>query len=146
MKKIFGLLLFAIALLTADIALAQTIKAVDNSQNAGRVEWVSRHINVGKVPLGVPVSGEFEVKNISRENLMLLQVRSNCHCTWVEWPQEPIPPGKSGIIKATYDAEREGEFYRLILVNTNFDPNQAITFALAGNVEKTQESAATSKQ
>jgi hypothetical protein len=136
MKKIILFFVLLCALMLALEADAQTLKAVDDSQNSGKVEWINRSENTGKVPFGVPVVREFRMKNISRENLMLLQVRSTCHCVTVDWTREPIAPGKTGFIRVTYDAQREGDFYKIISVNTNFDPTQAVPFAISGKVDK----------
>lgn len=141
MKKITRSLLCVIALLTASVAYSQTIKAVDNSQNAGKVEWLNRQADTGKIPFGVPVTREYKLKNISHETLMILQVRSACHCTTVEWSGEPIQPGETGVIKATYDAQREGEFYKIITVSTNFDPAQSVPLALTGKVDRSSDAA-----
>ena len=140
MKNIVALLFCATTLLTN--AAAQHLKAVDDSQNAGKVEWVNRSENVGKTPFGVPVTREFHLKNISRENLLVLQVRSVCSCVSAEWSQEPVRPGKTGVIKVTYDAQKEGDFYKIVMVSTNFDPNQTVPLALIGKVEKSQEASA----
>ena len=49
------------------------------------------------------VSHEFTVKNVSDKAIIILNVVSSCGCTAVEWTKEPIAPGKSGKVKATYD-------------------------------------------
>lgn len=139
MKKITCLLFCAAAFLTANVAQAQKLKAVDDSRNAGKVEWLDRQADFGKIPFGVPATREFKVKNVSQENLLILQARGTCFCTSVEWSQEPIPPGQTGVIKATYDAQREGDFYKIIIVSTNFDPNQSVPFALIGKVDRKLE-------
>jgi Protein of unknown function (DUF1573) len=135
MKNTLKIYLTATMLFMICNANAQTMKSVDNSLNAGKVSWLSQQINAGKVPFGIPVSREFEVKNISTESLMILQVKSSCHCTVTEWSKEPVEPGKSTKIKVTYDAEREGDFYRIVTVLTNFDTNQSVPLALTGKVE-----------
>jgi hypothetical protein len=139
MKKMLRFFLCAIALTTAATLSAQTLKGVDDSQNAGKVEWVTRQANAGTIAFGVPFTHEFKVKNISSENLHILQVRSTCHCTSVEWAQEPIRPGGTGIIKATYDSQREGDFFKVIMVSTNFDPAQTVPLAISGKVDKKLE-------
>ena len=139
MKKITFLLTLAVALLAATVSFAQKLSAVDNSQNAGKVEWLNRQADFGKIPFGVPVTREFKVKNISRENLMILQVRTTCSCTSVMWSQEPIPPGQTGVIIATFDAQREGDFYKVLAVSTNFDPAQSVPLALTGKVDRKLE-------
>jgi hypothetical protein len=140
MKNIICLFFCAVAL-TTNLA-AQQLKAVDDSQNAGKVEWLNRSENVGKTPFGVPVTKEFYVKNVSRENLMILQVRSVCSCVSAEWSQEPVAPGKTSTLKVTYDAQKEGDFYKIVMVSTNFDPNQTVPLALIGKVDKSQEASA----
>lgn len=139
MKKVIRFISCIVALTTATFSFAQTLKAVDDTQNAGKVEWVNRSENTGKIPFGTPVTREFKVKNISKENLMLLQVRTTCYCVTLDWSREAIRPGETGVIRATYDAQREGDFYKIIAVNTNFDPNQSVPFAFTGKVDKKLE-------
>ncbi len=139
MKHFFKLSLLFCSLLFASITTAQTLKAVDNSLNAGKVEWLDRQITTGNVPFGKAVTREFRVKNISNENILILQVKSTCHCTTTEWEQNPIAPGETGIIKVTYDSQKEGDFYRIVSVLTNFDSMQSIPLALIGKVDKKQE-------
>lgn len=135
MKNLASLLLLvACALLLSMTAQAQSLKTVDNSQNAGKVEWLDRQLNTGNVPFGQPVAREFRLKNISSENLLILQVKSTCHCTIAEWSSNPIEPGQTGTIKVIYDGEKEGDFYRIVSVTTNFDSMQSIPLALVGKV------------
>lgn len=131
--KLLSTSILALVLLTASLS-AQTVKTVDNSLNAGKVEWLSRQINAGDVPFGAPVSRDFELKNVSTENLMILQVKSGCHCTVAEFSKEPVAPGQSTTIKVTYDGQKEGEFYRIVTVVTNFDTAQSVPLILTGKV------------
>ncbi len=137
MKKI--VMLCALILATVFQLSAQTLKPVDDSQNAGKVEWLNRQVNTGNIPYGVPVTHEFKLRNISKENLMIFQVRTTCHCTSVDWSREPVPPGETTVIRATYDAQREGEFYKILAVSTNFDPAQSVPLAIMGKVDKKVE-------
>jgi len=134
MKNMLKSFLTLTLLLSIQFAFAQSI-AADNSLNAGKVQWLQNQINTGSVPFGMPVSREFEVKNIGTENLMILQVKSGCFCTLAEWSKEPVEPGHSAKIKVTYDSQREGEFYRIVTVMTNFDTIQAVPLALKGKVD-----------
>ncbi len=70
MNQFFKLSLLFCSLLLATKSTAQTLKSVDNSQNAGKVEWLDRQITTGNVPFGQPVTREFKVKNISSENFI----------------------------------------------------------------------------
>lgn len=131
MKKVFFTL---VCVLLWQFSDAQNVKTVDNSLNAGKVEWLQRQINAGSVPYGQPVSREFEIKNISTENLMILSVKSSCHCAVAEFSKEPVAPGAITKIKVTYDALKEGDFYKIVTVLTNFDAVQALPLILTGKV------------
>ncbi|MBN8677805.1 MAG: DUF1573 domain-containing protein [Chitinophagales bacterium] len=139
MKHLITLSIVFLSFWTASSVKAQTLKAVDNSQNAGKVEWLDRQVTTGNVPFGTPVTREFRFKNISSENLLILQVKSSCHCTVAEWDHNPVEPGKTGVIKISYDAQKEGDFYRIVSVITNFDSMQSIPLALVGKVDKKPE-------
>lgn len=104
------------------------------SLNAGKVVWQQRKTDMGKIKFGVPAACIFDVQNISSDTLILQNIRVGCHCTSVEWTKTPIAPGQSGVIKATYDAQKEGPFYKIITVATNFDPQQPVALTLVGTV------------
>jgi hypothetical protein len=139
MKHLFRFSFITLAILLSCRLAAQTLKAVDNSQNAGKVEWLDRQITTGNVPFGTPVTGEFKFKNISTENLLILQVKSSCHCTVTDWDRSPVAPGQTGVIKVIYDSQKEGDFYRIVSVLTNFDSMQGVPLALNGKVDKKPE-------
>ena len=52
-----------------------------------------------------PVSCTFTFKNISDKPILLLQAVSSCGCTTTEWTREPLQPGKTGTVSATFDNE-----------------------------------------
>lgn len=56
-----------------------------------------------------PVSCTFTVKNISDKPLAIYNVVSSCGCTDVKWTREPIAPGKTGTVSATYSND-EGAY------------------------------------
>lgn len=49
-----------------------------------------------------PVTAEFTVKNVSSDPMVIYNVVTSCGCTNVEWTRQPVKPGESGKIKATY--------------------------------------------
>lgn len=110
------------------------MKIGDPTKNAGKVEWLPMQIEAGDIPFGIPLEKQYEVKNISTEDLIILDVKSGCHCTVVDWSKDPIPPGKSGLVKITFDALRVGEFYKIIAITTNFDPEVSIALSMVGKV------------
>lgn len=63
----------------------------------------------------------FQISNIGNEDLLIKDVRTDCGCTVVTWTHDPIRPGESGTISATFDAEMLGHFSKHIAVYTNTD-------------------------
>jgi hypothetical protein len=122
-------------LLTMPIkALSQEIKLDDLTDNNGKVEWAWR-VSVGEVPFDKPVTAVFTIKNISSDTLIIQNVQTACHCTVPEYPHEPILPGQTAYIKATYDARSEGQFFKTVSVSTNFDLYRIVTLAMLGTVK-----------
>lgn len=56
-----------------------------------------------------PLSCTFTVTNNGKEPLVIYEVVSSCGCTDVTWTREPLQPGKSGTISATFKNE-DGPF------------------------------------
>ena len=56
-----------------------------------------------------PLTCTFTVTNNGTEPLVLFEVVSSCGCTDVTWTREPLQPGKSGTISATFKNE-DGPF------------------------------------
>jgi hypothetical protein len=52
-----------------------------------------------------PQTCTFSVKNIGKEPIAIYEVVTSCGCTDAQWTREPILPGKSGAISATYKNE-----------------------------------------
>lgn len=49
-----------------------------------------------------PVSCTFTLKNIGNKPIVIYNAVTTCGCTKAEWTKEPILPGKTGTISATY--------------------------------------------
>jgi len=92
----------------------------------------------GTIPEGPAVSYDFEFKNIGKEPIILSGVQASCGCTTPTWTKEPIAPGKSGKVSATYNTQgRPGSFVKTITVNSNVGSK---IIKISGNVEKAPES------
>ncbi len=52
-----------------------------------------------------PLSCTFTLTNNGQEPIAIFEVVSSCGCTDVKWTREPIQPGKTGTISATYKNE-----------------------------------------
>ena len=52
-----------------------------------------------------PQTCTFTVKNIGKEPIAIYEVVTSCGCTDASWTREPLQPGKTGTISATYKNE-----------------------------------------
>lgn len=107
MNRGFKLLVCAAAFIVAmNVATAQN-KA---TQIGGVIELNETVHDFGDVLMSDgPVTCTFTAKNISSKPMVIYNVVSSCGCTDVKWTREPIKPGQSGTITATYKND-EGAF------------------------------------
>ena len=74
----------------------------------------------GTVPEGSNADYEFKFKNTGKEPINLQTVNASCGCTTPSWSKEPVLPGKTGSIKASYATQgRPGGFTKSITVVSN---------------------------
>ena len=67
------------------------------------IEINSDFHDFGDLVLGSgPVSCEFTLRNTGAKPVAILSVVTSCGCTDVDWTKEPLKPGATGTISATY--------------------------------------------
>lgn len=107
-----------------------------SAQSSDEIVTVDKHIHdFGDIYRGDgPVSCTFTFKNVSDKPILLFQVVSSCGCTEAEWTREPIQPGKTGTVKATYNNE-DGPypFDKTVTVYVS-DMNKPIVLHIRGSV------------
>lgn len=106
MKQIFSAF---VALVFANIVMAQT-------KVADKVKFASELVDLGQVKQGNPVTGTFTLTNIGQEPLIIESVTPGCGCTKSDYTKEPIMPGKTGTITATYNAAAAGNFSKMVTI------------------------------
>lgn len=62
----------------------------------------------GDVVRGEIINAEFKVTNTGSYPLVISEVKPSCSCTVAEYPEEPLQPGESGIIKAQVNTDKTG--------------------------------------
>ena len=70
----------------------------------------------GKIKQNVPSTATFVVTNIGTEPLIIEQANPTCGCTISDYTKAPIAPGKTGYIKATYNAAALGGIHKTLTV------------------------------
>ena len=87
----------------------------------------------GKVKQNTPPTATFIVTNISSEPLIIEAANPTCGCTISDYTKAPIAPGKTGVIKATYNAANLGAIHKTLTVKfAGIDELKSIN--LAGEV------------
>ena len=74
-----------------------------------------------------PAVHEFSFINNSSRPIKIVNVQASCGCTTPNWSKEPVAPGKSGFVQASYNpAGRPGYFNKSLTITTDFDANPII--------------------
>lgn len=131
-RKTFVVALFALFLLPAceekgegnlstDLVTSPK-SASENSEKQAVIKFDKEEHDFGTLLQGEVVSYSFHFTNTGNMPLIISSVTSSCGCTVGEYPHEPIAPGKSAVIKATYDSKGHHGFqsrYLTVMSNTN---------------------------
>lgn len=97
------------------------------------ISWKSDTVDVGEIPQGTPKNIEFTFRNTGDKEVIITNVRTSCGCTASDYTREAIAPGKTGFVKATYNAATKGAFTKTVTVTTNAE-GTAKVLTLKGNV------------
>lgn len=88
--------------------------------NAGKFKFTEETHDFGEIPEGPVAEYDFEFKNVGKEPIVIQEAHGSCGCTVPKWPQEPILPGKKGVIHVAYNsAGRPGPINKDVTINSN---------------------------
>lgn len=100
--------------------VVEDITAGSASQPLTSVSFKDSILHMGKLNEGEMLNVEYEFTNTGSEMLIIKSVTASCGCTIPEKPEEPIAPGNTGKIKATFDSRgRAGMNQKVITVIAN---------------------------
>ena len=129
MKTFFSFLL--------TLAFALPVLAQTDTKDKPVIKFKSENHDFGKIKEGVQATHEFEFVNTGKGALIISNVAASCGCTTPEWTREPIMPGKTGKVTASYNsAGRPGNFNKTITVVNNGEVSQIILTILGSVVPK----------
>jgi len=109
------------------------VKAPDDVKKMD-VVWKKTLNDFKEIPLGTPVTANFEFTNNDKEPVTVTKVKSSCGCTVANYSKEPVLPGKTGQVSATYNAAKHGAFNKSVTVYMS--DNTTHRLSLRGNVTK----------
>ncbi len=109
---VFGVVLFS---------KAQVDVSAGDPSSMAKFKWEETTHDFGKIDQGKPVSTEFTFTNSGTTPLVISNVKGSCGCTVTEYTKEAIAPGKTGNVKATFNAAAIGAFNKSIRVTANVE-------------------------
>lgn len=104
-----SILLAATAFLFSVVVMAQT-----KAEDLIKVN-VEKH-DFGKIKQNVPVTYNFEIKNVSDKPVVVENSWGSCGCTTPEKPKEPIQPGQTAKLKVQYNAAALNRFEKEVYI------------------------------
>ncbi|MFA8300675.1 MAG: DUF1573 domain-containing protein [Hyphomicrobiales bacterium] len=133
MKKTMQLIIFLIIII-AGLYIGNHIANTNSNYNNNSILQVKqKDFNFGKIKRET-VYHEFVLRNIGKDELLLKEVKPYCGCTAIEYPEEPILPGDSGLIKVNFVPYDFGIFNKKIEIITNSLKTPIIYLSVRGQV------------
>jgi uncharacterized protein DUF1573 len=96
--------------------MPEKTSAIGNKGEA--VVWKAETVDSGEISQGTPKTFEFEFTNSGKSPIVITSAKASCGCTVADYTKEPIAPGKSAKVTATYNASAKGPFTKTITVTT----------------------------
>jgi hypothetical protein len=149
-KAIFSFIFMILAVFTLQAQDVQPAP-VPADPNAPEISFDKIVHDFGTVVQNSEANCEFKFTNTGKEPLIVQKPVSSCGCTVPSWPQEPVLPGKSDVVKVTYSTHNVGPINKTITVTSNAKTSRVV-LSIKGNVvakpadkvpEKTNDNSAT---
>lgn len=119
MKKI-------ILMMTAIVAMSFFASAQTDNQQLGEIVFEKTTAEFGDIKQGQVVNATFKFKNVGKSPVILSNVQTTCGCTVPAWTRDPIAPGKSAEITATFNsAGKMGQQNKVITITSNAKNSQS---------------------
>jgi hypothetical protein len=134
--KMIKISMLALALGLMSFSAITPVKLVISEIKAGiasTIAWKAETVDVGEIPQGTPKAIVYEFKNTGKTAVVITNVQGSCGCTATDYTKEPILPGKTAKVTATYNAANKGAFTKTVTVTTSAETTPKI-LTLKGTV------------
>lgn len=136
--KMIKISMLALALSLMSFSAIAPIKSITAEtkvevEAASTIVWKAETIDVGQIPQGTPKAIVYEFKNTGKTAVVITNVQGSCGCTATDYTKEPILPGKSAKVTATYNAANKGGFTKTVTVTTSAETTPKV-LTLKGTV------------
>lgn len=103
--------------------------------NAPKISFDKEKIDFGTIKPDASVKKEFLLRNAGKSDLIIRKIRATCGCTVAEPDEKIIPPGKSTVIKTSFNPKgKSGSQKYAITVITNDPKNYKKLLWIEGTV------------
>ena len=140
--KSFIIAALSAALIPSLAMFASEPEETHESEKKAEIEFETYTYDFGTFPASDPVvTCEFKYTNTGNAPLIIHQATASCGCTVPEYTKEPVQPGKSGVLKVTYNGKGKfpGSFKKTITVRCNASV-EIVRLYIKGNMEDTSSS------
>ena len=90
------------------------------------MSWNLTEYEFGEIQQNIPVTAHYELTNNSDAPLIINKVKVGCGCTSSNYKKDPISPGETTIIEATFNAKKIGNFNKSVSVFTNLEEEATV--------------------
>jgi len=102
----------------------------------GVIKFKTESHDFGKVEEGVQAVHSFEFTNTGTAPVVISNAQASCGCTTPDWTREPVMPGKTGKVTASFNSQgRPGNFSKTVTVISNSETPQ-IVLSIKGEVNQ----------
>lgn len=134
MKYSLALLGLAVALFTGCGEKKDPAVSPDLVGKKTEMTFETMEYDFGTITQGQVVEHEFKFTNTGSEDLVIGSAKPSCGCTVPDYPQKPVRPGESGVIRVKFDSSnKSGPQNRTVEISANTDPAVQV-LRMKGNV------------
>ena len=84
------------------------------------IAFTEEEFDFGTIKQGDKVNHFFSFKNTGKNDLIISRAVGSCGCTVPEFPKEPIAPGKTGVMKVSFNSKgKSGKQQKTVSVYAN---------------------------
>lgn len=97
--------------------------------------FTEEEFDFGTINQGDKVNHFFTFKNTGKQDLIISRAVGSCGCTVPEFPKEPIAPGKTGVMKVSFNSKgKSGKQHKTVSVYANV-PKGGVTIAIKAKIK-----------
>jgi hypothetical protein len=99
-----------------------------------RITFAEKSHDFGDIQQGDKVNYTFKFTNTGTQPLILAKVETTCGCTATNWTKDPVAPGQSGELSATFNSTGKKSIQRKVIKIYSNATNPEETVTIISNV------------